>query len=134
MSEESRRILDLLAAGKITAADAEKLLNAVSERQSRTQGTPLKPKYLIVNVDSNQDGGEKVNIRIPLQVLRAGVKLASVMPALAKTKMNEALHEKGLDFDLDKVRPEDIEGLIEALGEMTVDVDDHEQKVRIHCE
>jgi hypothetical protein len=31
MGEEKRKILDMLAAGKITAEEAEKLLSAVSE-------------------------------------------------------------------------------------------------------
>jgi len=43
---------------------------------------------------------EKVNIRIPFQLLRAGIKLASVVPVDVQGKVNDALKEKGINIDL----------------------------------
>jgi hypothetical protein len=138
MSEDRKRILDMLAAGKINVSEADALLQAMSKDQGGAKvgnGTALtKPKYLLVTVQPLSPGGSKVNVKIPLQILRAGVKLASVMPLVAKEKMNQALHNKGIQLDLDKIRPEDIEELIDALGEMTVDVVEDNQKVRVFCE
>ena len=142
MSEEQRRILDMLAAGKISVTDAEQLLNAV-QGNAREVNEPLrpgsgrKPKYLMVNVFSQDDKeGQpgKVNVRVPLQMLRAGVKLAAIMPAVAKTKVNEALSEKGIQIDLDNLKPEDLQELIDAMAEMTVDVNEGKDKVRVWCE
>ena len=36
----------------------------------------------------------KVNIRVPLQLLRAGVRLAGLIPTEARTHVNEALRER----------------------------------------
>jgi Asp-tRNA(Asn)/Glu-tRNA(Gln) amidotransferase B subunit len=69
-----------------------------------------------------------------MQMLRAGVKLAAVMPALAKTKINEALNEKEVEFDLDNLKPEDLQELIDAMADMTVDVNEGKEKVRVYCE
>jgi hypothetical protein len=138
MSEEQRRILDMLAAGKINAAEAERLLEAVGSKSDGTSGPAgAKPKYLVINVDSTGENGHhagKVHIRVPLQVLRAGVKLASLMPASAKAKINEKLQEKGIAYNVDSLRPEDIEELVDALGEFFIDVNDRQDKVHIYCE
>ncbi len=138
MSENRRRILDMLAAGKITVSEAEALLQAMNKDSADVkvgnEAVSAKPKYLMVTVHPLAPGGSKVNVKIPLQILRAGVKLASVMPLAAKEKMNQALHNKGIQLDLDKIRPEDIEELINALGEMTVDVVEDNQQVRVFCE
>lgn len=137
MSEERRRILDMLAAGKITAAEAEQLLAALGDKPAAgtSEGPRAKPKHLIVTVNASEGGGaNRVNIRVPLQILRAGVKLASLIPPAAKTKVDEAMQEHGLGFNLDSLKPEDIEELIASMGEMTIDVDQDKEKVRIYCE
>ncbi len=148
MSEERTKILNMLADGKISVDEAEKLLNAIGEKAGKeessgndvaesTAGSKKKPQYLIVNVNSaeNEHGKpEKVNVRVPLKLLRAGVKLASVMPNHASEKIHHKLHEKGVNFDLDNLNPENMEELIEALSELTVDVDEGKETVRVYCE
>ena len=37
-------------------------------------------------------------------------------------KVNGALRDKGIDFDMGNVKPEDIEKLLEALSDLEVDV------------
>jgi S-adenosylhomocysteine hydrolase len=75
---------------------------------------------------------------VPIQLLRAGVRLASVIPPSAQDHVNEALRQHGVPVDLSKIRPEDLDELIEHLQDLTVDVDqtgEKEQvKVRIYCE
>jgi len=138
MPEEQMRILDMLAAGKINAAEAERLLEAVGPKNSAPKDPNRnKPRYLVIDVDSSGEFGHqggKVHMRVPLQVLRAGVKLASLMPVSAKTKINEKLHEKGIGYNIDNLRPEDIEELVGALGEFVIDVNDRKDKVHIYCE
>ena len=49
--------------------------------------------------------------------------------------MNGALREKGIDFDVRNVKPEDIEELIEALSDLEVDVVSSEgEKVKVFVE
>ena len=142
MTEDRRSILQLLAAGKITADEAERLMNALEGNpQTAPRGAdavePLKPKYLRVAVDSEEGprGPTKVNIRVPMQLLRAGVRLSSLIPQEARDRVNESMRRKGhADFDIKSLKPENLETLIEQLNDLTVDVDQEKTKVRIYCE
>ncbi len=139
MNEERRKVLDMLASGKITVDEAEKLLSALFDNDSRGRvSEPLgkKPlKYLRVLVEPGEESKkkEKVNIRVPLNLVRAGLKWASFIPKDAQKRMNEALNEKGIDMDFAKMTAEDLEVMIENLNDLTVEVEG-EEKVRIFCE
>jgi membrane peptidoglycan carboxypeptidase len=124
----------MLVQGKITADEAERLLLALDKTQTREaqpEGAKPKPKFMRVLVD---DGKNKVNAKVPLQLLRAGVKLASVIPPLAQAHLDEALREKGVTINLAGLKPENLEEVVEGLSDMTVDVDDDKAKVRVFCE
>ena len=69
-----------------------------------------------------------------MQLLRAGVKLAGLIPDHARNHVNEALREKGIPFDLSQIKPENLEAVIDQLAELTVDVADKDAKVRVFCE
>lgn len=139
MSEDRQRILKMLADGKISVAEAESLLDALKQRSSeegiQTEREKKVLKYLRIQVDPGAHGGkEKVNIRVPLQLIRAGAKLASVIPSDARDKANQALHEKGVGFDLNDLTGENLDKVIETLGELSIDVDSEDEKVKIFCE
>ncbi len=132
MSESQKKILEMLAKNKISADEAYRLLNAVETEEERQESPPraepsvkAKPKYLRVSVlpdPSAGEGGDKVNVRVPMSLIRAGIKLTSLVPGEAMDKVNDALHEKGINFDVRSVKTEDLEELIEALSELEVDV------------
>jgi hypothetical protein len=144
MSENRRQILDMLAQGKITSEEAERLLTALGSHGSASSNSAepgvgkANAKYLRVVVEADEqsygNGGVKVNVRIPMQLLRAGVKLASLIPVQARDQVNDALKEHGLQVDLTQLKPENLEELVDHLNELTVDVDDKSNKVRIFCE
>ncbi len=143
MNEQRRQILQMLAEGKITADEAERLIDALErEEPESTPGAALRPKsrprYLRVLVTSEDnfggDGPGRVNIRVPLQLLRAGVRLASLVPPQALTKANAELSKSGVPIDLTQLKPEHIEELIEHLDEVTIDVDQADAKVQVFCE
>jgi hypothetical protein len=144
MSENRRQILQMLSEGKITADEAERLIAAM-ERESTSSAEPLKgevvkprSKYLRVLVeaqDPHHPGAQtKVNIRVPMKLLRAGVRLGALIPPQARDRANEALREKGLQFDLNQIKPENLEELIEQLNDLEVNVDEDRAKVRVFCE
>ncbi|HTT22446.1 MAG TPA: hypothetical protein VMG82_26190 [Candidatus Sulfotelmatobacter sp.] len=150
MNEHRRQILQMLSEGKISADEAERLISAMeappsfstfSDSGSSGAGKP-RPKYLRVVVDSEDDGGHegptKVNVRVPMQLLRAGVRLAGLIPAPALRRANDAMQEKGIPIDLSQIKPENLEELVEQLNDLTVDVDQKEAgarvKVRVFCE
>jgi hypothetical protein len=148
MNENRRQILQMLSEGKITADEAERLISAMEQTSTSTASQTEKPinkarpKYLRVEVDSEErghnEGPTKVNVRVPMQLLRAGVRLASLIPAQALDRANEAMHKKGIPIDLSHIKPENLEELVEQLSDLTVDVDQKEAnakvKVRVYCE
>ncbi len=155
MGDDRTRILDLLAAGKITAEEAARLLDALDPASAQASGTAGAdasagagadtgaksgfhkffpgakttertgtsgaPKFMYVKVVSVK--GDNVNVKIPLALMRAGLKLTSLIPPQAQDQINKTMAEKGMSFDLNNFKPEDLEELIEALREMEVDVD-----------
>ena len=143
MSENRKQILQMLAEGRITADEAERLIAALERdipapRVAPAAGTA--PKYLRILIEQADDrDGEaktKVNIRVPLQLIRAGVKLKSLLPDDAREHMNEALREKGVDFDINQLKPENLDELLANLQDFSIDVDKKKRKatIRMFCE
>jgi len=151
MNEHRRQILEMLAAGKISADEAERLIAAMEAPSSNPTSdagsstiNKSRPKYLRVLVDTDEgsngsyDGPTKVNVRVPMQLLRAGVRLAGLIPQQALHRANQAMQEKGVPIDLSQIKPENLEELVEQLNDLSVDVDQKEAgakvKVRVFCE
>jgi len=153
MNENRRQILDMLAAGKITADEAERLLAALDPTPSTVEFTgttkgsdgaavKTRAKYLRVLVEADESmtglkGGTTVNVRVPMQLLRAGVRLASLIPAQAHDQLDEALSKHGVPITLSQIKPENLEELIDHLEDLTVDVngnDGNTTKVLVFCE
>lgn len=136
MNQDRRTILEMLAAGQITAGEAERLLAALERPDAGDAGARPKSKYLrvVVDSDSRRDDSPRVNIRVPMQLLRAGVRLASLVPAPAQERVNRALHEHG--FDLSEIRWENLEQIVDQLEDVSVDVEEGNgnAKVRVFCE
>jgi hypothetical protein len=78
---------------------------------------------------------DKVIVRVPISLLRAGVRLAALLPAAAIGPVNHALKQKGIDMDVSKVKAQDLDELVQQLSELTVDVQGGQgEKVRVFCE
>jgi hypothetical protein len=145
MGDDRTRILDLLAAGKISAEEAARLLDALggSAGGGQTGGADSSaggtgaggagssswtkttagaaPKFLFVKVVSVK--GDNVNVKIPLSLVRAGLKLTALIPKPAADQINKTMAEKGMSFDLASVKPEDLEDLVDSMREMEINVD-----------
>jgi len=156
MNENRRQILEMLVAGKITADEADRLLAALEPAPATTQfsgripgagsspGGPVKTnaRYLRVLVEADESmtgmkGPTTVNVRVPMQLLRAGVRLASLIPKQAHDQLDEALNRHGVPLTLSQIKPENLEELIDHLEDLTVDVDGKEgngTRVKVFCE
>jgi hypothetical protein len=156
MNENRRQILEMLAARKITAEEAERLLAALEPGPSvasefaggalagngaKESTAKARPKYLRVLVEADQSktgmkGPTSVNVRVPMQLLRAGVRLASLIPAQAHEQLDATLSRHGIPLTLSQIKPENLEELLDHLEDLTVDVDAKEEKakVRVFCE
>src|SRR5271157_3309657 len=133
MTDNQKRILEMVADKKITVDEAYRLLSLIQpSADSGTEASKERkptPKYLRVVVDSEHnweggyDGGpQHVNIRVPVALVRAGVKLATLIPPEAYNHMDEALKDKGIPFDLRNLKPENVDELVQALNDLEVDI------------
>jgi polyhydroxyalkanoate synthesis regulator phasin len=143
MNEEKMKILNMISEGKITAEEGARLMDALDKKEeTKTEHSPVPVaekkneagQYLYVDVTPKTDkNGEKVHVKVPMALLRAGVNIVSLLPKDIQKTVDGALDEKGLGFDFSSLKPENIEQLIEALGEMEVNVDADDYTVRVFC-
>lgn len=131
MSAETRKVLEMLTEGKITAADAERLLDKLaspSAGSDQAPGEAPRPRssgkrFLRVLIE--RPLGSDANVRVPLSFVRSGVSLAGVLPP----KVMEQLMQEGID-------PHSLGNqLDETLDALHVDMETKTGKrVRVFCE
>jgi hypothetical protein len=171
MSEESRRVLDLLAQDKITVDEADRLLAAIGsastssaaagaasgEKEAATSTAP-SPKYLRMTITRTRnwpsDEGEharrawmwpgfvggrdrEVTIRVPVALVRNGMRLGAMIPGLTGAHLQARLRERGVEVDLSKIDADTIDRLVREFGEINIDIVSargDKAQVRITCE
>jgi len=109
MSEERRKILNMVAEGKLTPEEADRLIDALKDSRG-------KKRFFKVRVfDGNRSEKPKVNVNIPIAVL----KLASKMGVAFKGMMPEGmkLNMHGKEISLEEFTPEMIDEIIDSLGD-----------------
>jgi hypothetical protein len=142
MNDNRLQVLQMLAAGQVSAEEADRLIAALDKEPTTpadraVEVTARNPRYLRIFVEEHEpgdDGPKKVNIRVPFQLLRAGVRLASLIPNGAKDQINEALRKNGVPIDVTQLKPEDLDELVVHLADLTIDVEEKDTKVRIFAE
>ena len=133
INEERMKILKMVAEGKITAEEADQLLEALEESERTSGGgrpgvppvppapePPLssgrKPRWLHVRVTDTNTGRARVNVRLPVSMINIGLKMGSKF----------APEVEGLNM-------EDLMRMIE-LGEIGQIVDVHDEEDGEHVE
>ena len=143
MSDDTRRVLDLLAQGKITVDEADRLLKAVAAAPEAPEaasgpGTAPRPRWLRINIQKqSEDGhGEKknVNVRVPISFVKGGMRLGALIAPFAGEKAIARLRERGYDLDLSRLDAEAIETWLKDVDDLNVHIDNGKEQVRITCE
>ena len=145
MTDNQKRILEMVADKKITVDEAYRLMSLIQPSADSSGGGPKEPKpspkYLRVVVDTEHNwengcdkGPAHINIRVPVALIRAGVKLATLIPPEAYNQVDEKLKNRGIMFDLRNMKPENVEELIQALNDLEVDIQGSQEKVRVYTE
>jgi hypothetical protein len=167
MSEETRRVLDLLAQGKITVNEADRLLAAIgpvstgsaatgatAAGRGAATGEAPSPKYLRITVTRTRSwpgddreharrawmwpgymGGRnrEVTIRVPVALVRNGMRLGAMIPGLTGAGLQARLRERGVDVDLSKIDADTIDQLVGQFGEVNIDVvSERGDKAQVH--
>ncbi len=152
MDEPKKKILEMVASGKVSVEEASALLDKVGpiapaarqiegpgdagqhtahllpvEPQAPDDAKPRKVRYLRVVVES--EDGDNVNVRVPFSLIRTGLKLGSLLPEGA----SEAINKSGLNFS--KLAGLEGDELVDALSELQVHVESADgEEVRVFCE
>lgn len=107
MSAETKKVLEMLAAGKISQEDAEKLLDKLSgtaqspqrdaansqsdaARNTSTSGPAggvKRPQFLRIQIE--KPNGKNSDIRVPLSTMRGGAHWMAFLPTWAAEKLSE---------------------------------------------
>ena len=78
--------------------------------------------------------GDNVDVKIPIALVRSGLKLTSLIPPQAMDQISDTMSQHGMSVDFNNLKPEDIDELIGALREMEVNVDaKNGDTVRVFC-
>ena len=118
------QVLEMLATGKITPEQGIQLLSALpspadEDRPQQTPTTPRaeghKPRWLHVRVTDSASGRQKVNITIPMGLVKLGLQIgARFAPEVAEINPDDIVHS-----------------LHEAVTGPLVDVQDEEDGERV---
>jgi hypothetical protein len=143
MSAESKKVLEMLAAGKISQEDAERLLDKLSGAAASTDADGAsasggsgpaasatgaqRPKYVHVQVE--RPGRDDVHVRVPISSMRGGAHWMAFLPL----RVADKLSEYGIDLGrLDKMNDEEFR---QAMDRINVEVEGRSGKrVRIYAE
>jgi hypothetical protein len=138
MSEETKKVLEMLSEGKISTDQADKLLEKLSTSLSNNgvtvesntrpaDGGGEKPKFLRIIVD--KPGRDQVNIRMPLSFANKGRRLLAVLPP----RVTEKLAENGIDVAA--LGSANDQEWFQTLQNADINIEKgNGQKVRIFCE
>lgn len=140
MSAETKKVLEMLAAGKISPEDAERLLDKLSgsgataptdapNSQSATGGAQQAPRPRFLHIKVQRPDGRDTDVRLPLGAVRAGRHWAAFLPLRVADKLSEC----GIDFGaLDVMNEQDFQAAIDRLN---VRIQSHNGKnVHIYAE
>jgi hypothetical protein len=135
MSEERKRVLEMLANGKLSVDEAERLLAALGDApaQPGADAPPRKGRCfrIVVRKNANGGAGKNVDIRIPFSLVKGGMRLGAMIPGCGEA-VTEQLKRKGIDLDVTKMDADAVEAALRDLGEM--EIDDGRSHVTISCE
>jgi hypothetical protein len=144
MSDDTRRVLDLLAQGKITVDEADQLLRAMSGSSddghtaaAAANEPSTAPRYVRITVHktAKDDRRDKdVNIRVPIAIVKSGMRLGALIPGFPGDAVSARLRERGIDVDFSKLDTAALEHVLQQLGDTNIEVDSGKAQVRISCE
>jgi hypothetical protein len=143
MNDDTRRVLDLLAQGKITVDEADQLLRAIAAPAPGAAASgpdeAARPALRWVRIALHKQAKEghkdkDVNIRVPISIVRSGMRLGALIPGLAGDQVAAKMRERGLDVDFSKLDAAAIDAILKDLGETNIEIDSGKAHVRITCE
>jgi len=135
MREDRRKVLAMLATGRISVEEADHLLSAIAPQREQP-AAPYSPKFLRLLLEPKADSGSqrKIDVRVPLGVILSSLQIAKSLPLEKRGPMKIALGTHILALDLEQVNPDNVNEFMAQLGQLTADIDQKKETVRLFCE
>lgn len=143
MGENQKRILQMLAEGKINVEEATRLLSLIGneageEIRQTPEETKTNAKYIYIRVEP-KEGREtqqnpRVNVRVPVSLIRSGMKLKALIPPNVADDINKGLKDKGIGFDIRNLKDEYVEQLVEALRDTEILVESVDADIKVYAQ
>jgi hypothetical protein len=108
MSEERKKILSMVAEGKLTTEQADRLLGALKESEGKT-------KFFRVRVYNKNKDNPKVKVDIPIGVLKLASKIGAAFKEVVPEGFKVNIH--GKKISLDEFTPEIIDKIIAEVSD-----------------
>lgn len=125
MNNEKMKVLEMIQAGKLTAAEGLDLLKALDDTEFRPSEAAAGSRFLRIRVASGQQS--KVNVNIPLSLLKVATKFVGVGVNFIPEEARREMAKKGLDLaklDFDELLALIDQGLVDG---KLVDVDTEDE-------
>ena len=110
MNEERTRILKMVSEGKVTAEEGTKLLETLHDPVFTPNSSRKTPNWFHVRVSDLATGKNKVNVNLPFNLVRAGIKVgAHFAPELHDIDWEEVISaiQEGVPGRIVEVEDED---------------------------
>ena len=113
-TEERMQILNMVAEGKISAADGAKLLAALEPEKKEGRSVterPSAPRWFRVRVTDLESGKNKVNVNLPMSLVDVGTRMgARFAPELEDLDFNDIIDQIKRGAQGKIIEVEDAEG------------------------
>ena len=151
-TDDVRRVLDMLSQAKISIDDADRLIKAMRTERPADSATAdpaadSRPpvRWFRINIHKPaKDEAHKpkdVNIRVPIAVVKGGMRLGAIIATFAGEKAAQRMKERGLDLDLSTINGDlsrmngaEFDTFMKSLDDMNIEIDDGRSQVRITAE
>ncbi len=107
MSEDRRKILKMVAEGKVSPEEADRLLSALKESTERA-------RFFRVRVYNKNKQNPKVKVDIPIAILKLASKIGAAFKGIVPEGFKIDMH--GKQISLDELTPEMIDTIIDSLS------------------
>jgi hypothetical protein len=151
-TDDTRRILDMLAQGKITVDEADRLLKALGADRpadaadaAAAGDAQARPRWFRINIHkpAKSDGHtpKDVTVRVPIAVVKGGMRLGAIIATFAGEKAAQRMKARGVDLDLStingdlsRMNGDEFAAFLKSLDDMNIEIDDGKSRVRITAE
>jgi hypothetical protein len=132
MKQERRKVLEMLSSGELSVDEADELLGSFDTAKAGG----CAPKFLRLTLEpkAGGDSDRKIDIRVPLGVLRSSLQIAQSLPMQGRGQMTIALGTHTLAFNVSSLNTDNMDEFLAQFRDLSTDIDREKETLRLFCE